>query len=48
VNTTLDPIATNEELRTAVLREIEWRSDSRSQDVKAGSLRVRNSHAGKG
>ena len=30
---TMDHVATNEELRTAVLREIEWRPDIRSQDM---------------
>jgi osmotically-inducible protein OsmY len=30
---TMDHVATNEELRTAVLREIEWRPDVRSQDI---------------
>jgi osmotically-inducible protein OsmY len=30
---TNDHVATNEELRTAVLREIEWRPDVRSQDI---------------
>jgi osmotically-inducible protein OsmY len=31
--TTIDHFTTNEELRTAVLREIEWRPDIQSQDI---------------
>ncbi len=33
MNPTMDHVTTNEELRTAVLREIEWRPDIRSQDI---------------
>jgi osmotically-inducible protein OsmY len=34
MNTTMDHFTTDKELRTAVLREIEWRPDIRSQDIK--------------
>ncbi len=30
---TIDNIKTNDELRTAVLRKIEWRPDIQSQDI---------------
>jgi osmotically-inducible protein OsmY len=33
MNTTMDHVATNEELRNAVLREIEWRPDIQSRDI---------------
>ncbi len=33
MSTTIDNIKTNDELRTAVLREIEWRPDIQSQDI---------------
>ncbi len=33
MNTTMEHVTTNEELRTAVLREIEWRPDIHSQDI---------------
>lgn len=35
MTTTTDSIKTNEELRTAVLREMEWRPDIQSQDINA-------------
>jgi osmotically-inducible protein OsmY len=33
MNTTMNHVTTNEELRTEVLREIEWRPDIHSQDI---------------
>ncbi len=33
MNTTMDQVATNEKLRTAVLSEIEWRPDIQSRDI---------------
>jgi osmotically-inducible protein OsmY len=38
MNTTMNHVTTNEELRTAVLREIEWRPDIRSQDINVKVL----------
>ncbi len=38
MNTTMNHVTTNEELRTQVLREIEWRPDIRSQDINVKVL----------
>ena len=38
MNTTMNQVTTNEELRTEVLREIEWRPDIRSQDINVKVL----------
>jgi osmotically-inducible protein OsmY len=38
MNTTMNHVTTNEELRTEVLRESEWRPDIRSQDINVKVL----------
>ncbi len=38
MNTPMNHVTTNEELRTEVLREIEWRPDIRSQDINVKVL----------